>query len=68
MTLYTSEKSAKENLELLQKVTKTVFTWAEENAVQFNDSKSKLIYFCKERKEQTAEKTLLNKTVIKSIS
>ena len=60
MTLYVTEKSAKENSETLQEVTKTVFAWAEENAVQFNDSKSELIHFCKDRKESTAEITLSN--------
>ena len=68
VALYTSGKSATENSELLQEVTKTVFAWAEENAVQFNNSKSELIHFCKDRKEQTAEITLSNKTVIKSVS
>ena len=42
-----------------------MFTWAKENAVQFNDSKSELIYISKARRELTAEITLLNKTVIK---
>ena len=42
-----------------------MFTWAEENAVQFNDSKSELIHFSRARRELTAEITLSNKTVIK---
>ena len=33
VTLYMTEKSAKENSETLQEVTKTVFAWVEENAV-----------------------------------
>ena len=68
VALYVTGKSAKENSETLQEVTKTVFAWAEENAVQFDDSKSELIHFCKGRKEQTAEITLLNNTVIKPVS
>ena len=68
VTIYVSEKSAKENSEVLQEVIKTVFAWAEENAVQFDDSKSELIHFCKGRKKQTAEITLSNKTVIKSVN
>ena len=66
MTLYISEKTAEENAKVLQEAAKTVFTWAEENAVQFNDSKSELIHFFRARREPTAEITLLNKTVIKS--
>ena len=65
MTLYISEKTIKENAKVLQEATKTVFTWAKENAVQFNDSKSELIYFFKAKRELTAEITLLNKIVIK---
>ena len=68
VALYVTGKSAKENSEILQEVTKTVFAWAEENAVQFDDSKSELIHFCKGRKEQTAEITLPNNTVIKPAS
>ena len=65
VTLYISRKTAEENAKVLQEAAKTVFTWAEENAVQFNDSKSELIHFSKARRESTAEITLLNKTVIK---
>ena len=65
MTLYISGKTAEENAKVLQEAAKTVFTWAEENAVQFDDSKFKLIHFSRARREPTAEITLLNKTVIK---
>ena len=66
MTLYITGKTAEENAKVLQEVTKTVFKWAEENTMQFNNSKLKLIHFCKERKNSIAEVTLLNKTLIKS--
>ena len=65
MTLYILRKTAEENAKVLQEAAKTVFSWTEENAVQFNDSKSELIHFFKARRESTAEITLLNKTVIK---
>ena len=65
MALYISEKTAEENAKVLQEAAKTVFTEAEENAVQFNDSKSELTHFSRARREPTAEITLLNKTVIK---
>ena len=65
MTLYISGKTAEEKTKVLQEAAKTVFTWAEENAVQFNDSKSELIHFSRARWEPTAEITLLNKIVIK---
>ena len=68
VALYVTGKTAKENSEILQEVTKTVFAWAEVNAVQFDDSKSELIHFCKSRKEPTAEITLPNNTVIKPAS
>ena len=65
VTLYISGKTAEENAKVLQEAAKTKFTWAKENAVQFNDSKFELIHFSKARRELTAEITLLNKTVIK---
>ncbi|SLM40438.1 Reverse transcriptase domain [Lasallia pustulata] len=40
VALYTTGRNAEENAKVLQEVTKTVFTWAEENAVQFDDSKT----------------------------
>ena len=68
MTLYTTGKTAEENAKVLQEVTKTVFKWAEENTVQFNNSKSELIHFCKERKDSIAEVMLLNKTLIRLVN
>ena len=68
MTLYTTGKTAKENAKVLQKVTKTVFKWVEENTVQFNNSKSELIHFCRERKDSIAKVMLSNKTLIKSVN
>ena len=65
VALYISGKTAEENAKVLQEAAKTVFTWAEENAVQFDDSKSELIHFSRARREPTAEITLPNKTVIK---
>ncbi|SLM36388.1 reverse transcriptase [Lasallia pustulata] len=67
VALYTTGRNAEENAKVLQEVTKTVFTWAEENAVQFDDSKTELIHFARGQKEATAEVTLPNKTVIKPV-
>ena len=65
MTLYISGKTVKENAKVLQEAVKTVFTWAKENVIHFNDSKFELIHFSKARRKSIAETTLLNKTVIK---
>ena len=51
VALYLSGKTAEENAKVLQEAIKTVFTWAEENAVQFDDSKSELIHFFRARRK-----------------
>ncbi len=56
-------KTAKENSRILELVTKTAFQWAEDNAVTFDDSKSKLIHFQRGNKA-TSTVTLSNETVI----
>ena len=68
VALYTTGKNAEENAKVLQEVAKTVFTWAEENAVQFDDSKSELIHFSRGQKDPTAKITLPNRTVIKPVN
>ncbi|SLM36675.1 Ribonuclease H-like domain [Lasallia pustulata] len=68
VALYTTGRNAEENAKVLQEVTKTVFTWAEENAVQIDDSKTELIHFARGQKEATAEVILPNKTVIKPVN
>ena len=38
-------KSAKENCKLRIEIVKKVFSWADQNAVKFDDEKSELIHF-----------------------
>ncbi len=65
VALYVEEKSIDKNVKKLEKATKIAFTWANENAVQFDDSKSELIHF--ESHKATLDQTimLLNDTVVK---
>ena len=67
MTLYTAGTSAQQNCLKLQEAAQTVFLWAAENAVQFDDSKSELIHFTKQRKLPEDSVTLSNGTIIKSV-
>ncbi len=66
ITLYIEEKSIDKNVKKLKKTTKIAFTWANENAVQFDDSKFELIHF--ESHKATLNQTimLLNDIVVKS--
>ena len=51
---------------MLKNVAKIAFTWAENNAVQFNDSKSKLIHFESHNTTLNQMIILLNNMIIKS--
>ncbi len=66
VTLYIKKKSIDKNVKKLKKTTKIAFTWANENAMQFNDSKFELIHF--ESYKAIFDQTimLLNDTVVKS--
>ncbi len=66
ITLYIEEKSIDKNVKKLKKTTKIAFTWANENAVQFDDSQFELIHF--ESHKATLNQTimLLNDIVVKS--
>ncbi len=59
-------KTASENSKVLKLATKTAFQWVKENAVTFDDSKSELIHFQREKSQETSTVTLLNDTVIQS--
>ena len=59
-------KSAKENSIMLKKVVKSLFLWAKDNAIVFNDSKIELIYFNKDIEITILTVTLLNNIIIKS--
>ncbi len=50
VALYVEGKNIKENAKKLEKAAKIAFTWANENAVQFDDSKSELIHFDSQKK------------------
>jgi len=59
-------KSAEENSIMHKKVIKSLFLWAKDNAVVFNDSKTEFIYFNKDKKIAILTVTLSNNIVIKS--
>ena len=58
-------KSAEENSIVLDKVAKSLFLWAKDNAVVFDDSKTELIHFNKDKKMAISAVTLPNNTIIK---
>jgi len=57
-------KSIKTNCRVLEEIAKEVFTWAEENAVTFDDSKSELIHFSTAQRRPTQTVELPNGTVV----
>ena len=59
-------KSAEENSIMLEKVVKSLFLWAKDNAIVFNDSKTELIHFNKDKEIAILTVTLLNNIIIKS--
>ncbi len=59
-------KSAEENSIVLEKVVKSLFLWAKDNAIVFNDSKTELIHFNKDKEITISTITLLNNIIIKS--
>ncbi len=64
--LYIEKRNIDKNVKILKNAAKIAFTWAENNAVQFNNSKSELIHF--ERHKMTLNQMiiLLNNMIIKS--
>ncbi len=60
------DKSAEENNIIFKKVVKSLFLWAKDNAVVFNDSKTELIYFNKDKEIAILTVILLNNIIIKS--
>ncbi len=59
-------KSAEENSIMLKKVVKSLFLWAKDNAIIFNDSKTELIHFNKDKEIVILTITLLINIFIKS--
>jgi len=66
VALYVEEKSIDKNVKKLKKTTKIAFTWANENAMQFDDSKFELIHFESHKAALNQTIMLLNDTVVKS--
>ena len=59
-------KSAKENCKLLTEIVQKVFSWADRNAVKFDDEKSELIHFESSNNSSIDKVKLSNNTVLKS--
>ena len=66
MTVTVKDKSAKESSIMLEKVAKSLFLWAKDNAIVFNDSKTEFIHFNKDKEIVILTVTLLNNIIIKS--
>ncbi len=66
MMLYIKGRNIDKNVKMLENAAKITFTWIENNAVQFNDSKSELIHFESHKTTFNQMIILLNNTIIKS--
>ncbi len=64
--LYIEERNIDKNVKILKNAAKIAFTWAENNAVQFNDLKSELIHFENHIMTLNQMIILLNNMIIKS--
>jgi len=66
VTLYIEGRNIDKNVKMLENAAKIAFTWAKNNAVQFDDSKSELIHFESHKATLNQMIILLNNTIIKS--
>ncbi len=66
VTLYVEERNIDKNVKILKNAAKIAFTWAENNAVQFDNSKSELIHFESHKMTLNQMIILLNNMIIKS--
>jgi len=66
VTVTVKGKSAEENSIVLKKVVKSLFLWAKDNAIVFNDSKTELIHFNKDKEITISTVILSNNIIIKS--
>jgi len=64
VTVMIKSKSTEENSIMLKKVVKSLFLWAKDNAIIFNDSKTELIHFNKDKEIVISTVTLLNNIII----
>ncbi len=64
--LYVEGRNINKNVKILENAAKIAFTWAENNAVQFDDLKSELIHFESHKTTLNQMIILLNNMIIKS--
>ncbi len=64
--LYIEGRNIDKNVKILKNAAKIAFTWAENNAMQFNNSKSELIHFESHKMTLNQMIILLNNMIIKS--
>jgi len=64
--LYIERRNIDKNVKILKNAAKIAFTWAENNTVQFDDSKSELIHFESHKIILNQRVILLNNMIIKS--
>ena len=64
VALYVQSKTVVKNVDILQKLVKVAFEWADQNVIKFDNSKSELIHFDKSRKSLIATITLLNGIIL----
>ncbi len=64
--LYIERRNIDKNVKILKNAAKIAFTWAENNAMQFDDSKSELIHFESHKTTLNQMITLFNNIIIKS--
>ena len=64
--LYIEKRNIDKNAKILKNAAKITFTWAENNAVQFNNSKSELIHFESHKMTLNQMIILFNNMIIKS--
>jgi hypothetical protein len=68
VALVTHGRTREDNAHALEKAAQTVFKWADENAVAFDDSKSEMLHFHRARQDTTPDAiniTLPNGTIMK---
>ena len=64
VAIYVESRTIAQNVKVLEKLIEVAFEWADQNAVQFDDSKSELIHFHKSCKASTTTVALPNGTVL----
>ena len=65
VAIYVESKTVANNIELLTKIVQCAFQWADNNSVQFDDSKTELIHFKTSRKPSCDLMILLNGIMVR---